>query len=71
MKEEVDALNASVEDTEAELEKARDETLDLNHQLAYTAQNNDQLVRENKQLKAQLNALERYVYVMLRPDEST
>lgn len=67
---EITNLNSAAEDTEEELAKARDEASDVSHQLAYTAQDNDRLTRENKRLLDRLNALEQYVYVTLTPVES-
>jgi chromosome segregation ATPase len=70
LQEEVTSLNSAAEDTEEELARTRDEVADLNHRLAYTAQDNDRLTRENKRLKDRLSALEQYVYVTLAPVES-
>ncbi|MCO7128385.1 hypothetical protein NIE88_21935 [Sporolactobacillus shoreicorticis] len=70
LKEEINALNASAQDTENELQAAQDEVWNLNQRLSSIVQGGERVARENKQLKARLQALERYVYLLLRPDES-
>ncbi|MCO7128392.1 hypothetical protein NIE88_21970 [Sporolactobacillus shoreicorticis] len=70
LSEKNNALNAAAQDTESELQAAQDEVWSLNQRLSSIVQGGERVARENKQLKARLQALERYVYILLRPDES-